>query len=72
LDSLKTAAAAISAADEELLSMTLMPNNKPRFTASPSIYQKLSKQNIDWCRYCGTTEGVNWRPGPWGKRTLCK
>lgn len=46
--------------------------NKPRSTCTPTIYQKFSKQSIDWCRYCGTTEGVNWRPGPWGKRTLCK
>ena len=44
----------------------------PRHTAHPTIYQKLTKSNVDWCRYCGTTEGVNWRPGPWGKRTLCK
>ncbi|KAG1465351.1 hypothetical protein G6F55_001182 [Rhizopus delemar] len=47
------------------------PKTKPRPTAQPTIYQKLTKANIDWCRYCGTTEGVNWRPGPWGKRTLC-
>ncbi|KAI9264811.1 hypothetical protein BY458DRAFT_556741 [Sporodiniella umbellata] len=38
---------------------------------NPTIYQMFTKQNIDWCRYCGTTEGINWRPGPWGKRTLC-
>ncbi|KAI9316030.1 hypothetical protein BX666DRAFT_2028263 [Dichotomocladium elegans] len=43
----------------------------PRPTQHPTIYQKLTKANVDWCRYCGTTEGVNWRPGPWGKRTLC-
>ncbi|KAI9025979.1 hypothetical protein CLU79DRAFT_743989 [Phycomyces nitens] len=43
-----------------------------RSTSQPTIYQKLTKANVDWCRYCGTTEGVNWRPGPWGKRTLCK
>ncbi|KAG0749204.1 hypothetical protein G6F57_000323 [Rhizopus arrhizus] len=48
-----------------------IPKTKPRPTAQPTIYQKLTKANIDWCRYCGTTEGVNWRPGPWGKRTLC-
>ncbi|KAI7863474.1 hypothetical protein BDF14DRAFT_1885102 [Spinellus fusiger] len=36
-----------------------------------TLFQQLTKANIDWCRYCGTTEGVNWRPGPWGKRTLC-
>lgn len=44
----------------------------PRPTENPTIFQKLTKANVDWCRYCGTTEGVNWRPGPWGKRTLCK
>ncbi|KAG0325779.1 hypothetical protein BGZ99_000156 [Dissophora globulifera] len=38
---------------------------------APTLFQILTKANIDWCRYCGTTEGVNWRPGPWGKRTLC-
>ncbi|ORZ16491.1 hypothetical protein BCR42DRAFT_491522 [Absidia repens] len=43
----------------------------PRPTCHPTLYQKLTKTNVDWCRYCGTTEGVNWRPGPWGKRTLC-
>ncbi|KAI8328967.1 hypothetical protein BC941DRAFT_443897 [Chlamydoabsidia padenii] len=42
-----------------------------RPTCHPTLYQKLTKANVDWCRYCGTTEGVNWRPGPWGKRTLC-
>ncbi|CAO3687194.1 unnamed protein product [Rhizopus stolonifer] len=36
-----------------------------------TMFQHLTESNIDWCRYCGTTEGVNWRPGPWGKRTLC-
>jgi FtsZ-interacting cell division protein YlmF len=49
-----------------------MPQAPPRPTAYPTIYQKLTKASVDWCRYCGTTEGVNWRPGPWGKRTLCK
>lgn len=51
---------------------SLLPKACPRPTSTPTIYQKLTKANIDWCRYCGTTEGVNWRPGPWGKRTLCK
>jgi hypothetical protein len=50
----------------------LLPKASPRPTATPTIYQKLTKASVDWCRYCGTTEGVNWRPGPWGKRTLCK
>ncbi|KAI8879394.1 hypothetical protein K501DRAFT_325546 [Backusella circina FSU 941] len=36
-----------------------------------TLFQHLTESGIDWCRYCGTTEGVNWRPGPWGKRTLC-
>ncbi|ORE22492.1 hypothetical protein BCV71DRAFT_171660 [Rhizopus microsporus] len=48
-----------------------LPLADARPTSYPTIYQKLTKANIDWCRYCGTTEGVNWRPGPWGKRTLC-
>lgn len=39
---------------------------------SCTVFENLTKLGIDWCRYCGTTEGVNWRPGPWGKRTLCK
>lgn len=50
---------------------SLLPKAAPRPTSYPTIYQKLTKANVDWCRYCGTTEGVNWRPGPWGKRTLC-
>lgn len=37
-----------------------------------TVFERLTQAGIDWCRYCGTTEGVNWRPGPWGKRTLCK
>ncbi|KAG1441560.1 hypothetical protein G6F56_011426 [Rhizopus delemar] len=37
-----------------------------------SRFEQLTTQGMDWCRYCGTTEDVNWRPGPWGKRTLCK
>ncbi|OLY80006.1 hypothetical protein AYI68_g5911 [Smittium mucronatum] len=36
-----------------------------------TIFEELTKMGVDWCRYCGTTEGINWRPGPWGKRTLC-
>ncbi|KAI8084048.1 uncharacterized protein B0P05DRAFT_535992 [Gilbertella persicaria] len=36
-----------------------------------TVFERLTESGIDWCRYCGTTEGVNWRPGPWGKRTLC-
>ncbi|GAN00598.1 hypothetical protein MAM1_0001d00020 [Mucor ambiguus] len=36
-----------------------------------TVFQQLTDASVDWCRYCGTTEGVNWRPGPWGKRTLC-
>ncbi|OMH84419.1 hypothetical protein AX774_g2059 [Zancudomyces culisetae] len=36
-----------------------------------TVFQLFTSLGIDWCRYCGTTEGINWRPGPWGKRTLC-
>lgn len=53
------------------LNTTTTTTISPRPTHTPTIYQKLTKASIDWCRYCGTTEGVNWRPGPWGKRTLC-
>ncbi|PJF17335.1 hypothetical protein PSACC_02814 [Paramicrosporidium saccamoebae] len=35
------------------------------------IYEAMTTAGMDWCRYCGTTNGVNWRPGPWGQRTLC-
>lgn len=56
----------------ETAEISLTADSKFRSVCKPTLYQKLSKQNIDWCRYCGTTEGVNWRPGPWGKRTLCK
>jgi len=45
--------------------------SEPKQGKAPTLFQILTKANIDWCRYCGTTEGVNWRPGPWGKRTLC-
>ncbi|CAG8500481.1 10665_t:CDS:2 [Acaulospora colombiana] len=48
-----------------------MEVTSPRPTQSPTIFEVLTRSGIDWCRYCGTTEGVNWRPGPWGKRTLC-
>ncbi|KAI9019218.1 hypothetical protein CLU79DRAFT_836830 [Phycomyces nitens] len=37
----------------------------------PTVFESLTDAGVDWCRYCGTTESVNWRPGPWGKRTLC-
>ncbi|CAO3578182.1 unnamed protein product [Absidia cylindrospora] len=40
-------------------------------TTTTTLFEQLSFAGINWCRYCGTTEGVNWRPGPWGKRTLC-
>ncbi|KAK9763419.1 hypothetical protein K7432_009903 [Basidiobolus ranarum] len=49
----------------------LVEEAAPRTTSSPTIFETLSGAHVDWCRYCGTTEGVNWRPGPWGKRTLC-
>ncbi|KAJ2869720.1 hypothetical protein GGI22_000060 [Coemansia erecta] len=42
-----------------------------RESLRPTIFEDLSNNGVDWCRYCGTTEGINWRPGPWGKRTLC-
>jgi hypothetical protein len=62
----------ISTPSEESQEMEGLEATSPRPTQSPTIFQTLTKSGIDWCRYCGTTEGVNWRPGPWGKRTLCK
>ncbi|CAO3634896.1 unnamed protein product [Cunninghamella echinulata] len=53
---------------------TYVPHGSPEVAirySSQGLYKHLLKQRVDWCRYCGTTEGVNWRPGPWGKRTLC-
>jgi hypothetical protein len=47
-------------------------DNDPVEPAHETIFQQFTQAEVDWCRYCGTTEGVNWRPGPWGKRTLCK
>ncbi|KAG0164318.1 hypothetical protein DFQ30_010140 [Apophysomyces sp. BC1015] len=26
----------------------------------PTVFEQLTLAGIDWCRYCGTTEGVNW------------
>ncbi|KAJ1945635.1 hypothetical protein EC988_005712, partial [Linderina pennispora] len=42
-----------------------------RASLRPTVFEEMTHSGIDWCRYCGTTEGINWRPGPWGKRTLC-
>ncbi|CAO3632719.1 unnamed protein product [Cunninghamella blakesleeana] len=53
---------------------TYVPHGSPEVDirySTQGLYKHLLKQRVDWCRYCGTTEGVNWRPGPWGKRTLC-
>lgn len=45
----------------------------PRFGCqkTQNIFDVLTEKNINWCKYCGTTQGVNWRPGPWGPKTLC-
>ncbi|KAI9209818.1 uncharacterized protein BJ171DRAFT_8020 [Polychytrium aggregatum] len=46
----------------------------PRRTLRPTIYESFSQSSIDWCRYCGVTQYAQtaaFRPGPWGKRTLC-
>lgn len=47
------------------------PARRPPLLRTIPIFEALSKSGIDWCRYCGTTNGINWRPGPWGQRTLC-
>ncbi|KAJ1930414.1 hypothetical protein FBU59_006970 [Linderina macrospora] len=68
-----------SPADTETASLSgesCVDSNAPESAAvreslRPTIFEEMSHTGIDWCRYCGTTEGINWRPGPWGKRTLC-
>lgn len=61
----------VPAAPSKKASSAAASESKVSKAQSPTLFQMLTKANIDWCRYCGTTEGVNWRPGPWGKRTLC-
>ncbi|KAF9977212.1 hypothetical protein BGZ73_006685 [Actinomortierella ambigua] len=68
-EAIATPVASSASAPAEKLSASSATNSKS--TKSLTLFQILTKANIDWCRYCGTTEGVNWRPGPWGKRTLC-
>ncbi|ORZ25994.1 hypothetical protein BCR42DRAFT_401391 [Absidia repens] len=61
-------------ADDNTTMPEYVPHGAPEVAirySSQDLYKHLLKQRVDWCRYCGTTEGVNWRPGPWGKRTLC-
>ncbi|KAF8947332.1 hypothetical protein BGZ47_009519 [Haplosporangium gracile] len=65
------AAPVVPAAPSKKASSAATFESKVSKAQSPTLFQMLTKANIDWCRYCGTTEGVNWRPGPWGKRTLC-
>ncbi|KAJ2690441.1 hypothetical protein IWW39_000688 [Coemansia spiralis] len=50
---------------------TAVEHGMARESLRPTVFEELSHNGVDWCRYCGTTEGINWRPGPWGKRTLC-
>ncbi|TPX64023.1 hypothetical protein SpCBS45565_g06207 [Spizellomyces sp. 'palustris'] len=40
----------------------------------PTVYEEFTQKGIDWCRYCGVTKAgqtAAFRPGPWGRRTLC-
>eukprot|EP00917_Polyrhabdina_sp_WS-2016_P009876 GHVP01021687.1.p1 GENE.GHVP01021687.1~~GHVP01021687.1.p1 ORF type:complete len:693 (+),score=115.79 GHVP01021687.1:49-2079(+) len=37
----------------------------------PKIFKEFEKNNITWCRFCGTNAVNYWRLGPWGKATLC-
>lgn len=55
---------------KEINSLNKKPKNQ-KVTSQKTLYQILLEKNLNWCRYCGTTEGVSWRPGPWGKNTLC-
>ncbi|KAJ3157793.1 hypothetical protein HDU89_000172 [Geranomyces variabilis] len=46
-----------------------------RESMRPTVYETFTKSGLDWCRYCGVTKSsqttASFRPGPWGKRTLC-
>ncbi|KAJ3161659.1 hypothetical protein HDU86_006429 [Geranomyces michiganensis] len=46
-----------------------------RESLRPTVYETFTKSGLDWCRYCGVTKSgqttASFRPGPWGKRTLC-
>nr|KAJ3421556.1 hypothetical protein HK105_003145 [Polyrhizophydium stewartii] len=46
----------------------------PRRSLRPTIFEEFTLSDVDWCRYCGVTQQAQtaaFRPGPWGKRTLC-
>ncbi|KAJ2461219.1 hypothetical protein GGF42_000333 [Coemansia sp. RSA 2424] len=60
-----------SMSGESCVDETAVEPGVVRESQRPTVFEELSHNGIDWCRYCGTTEGINWRPGPWGKRTLC-
>lgn len=45
--------------------------NSDTETDDGNLYARLGKHNKNWCRFCGTTAGHKWYPGPWGPRTLC-
>jgi len=36
-----------------------------------NLYARLGKRSKHWCRFCGTTAGQKWYPGPWGPGTVC-
>ncbi|KAG0253823.1 hypothetical protein BG011_006134 [Mortierella polycephala] len=63
--------ATVSATPGSFRASSVKKSCESKGSKQPTLFQILTKASIDWCRYCGTTEGVNWRPGPWGKRTLC-
>ncbi|KAI9091879.1 hypothetical protein DFS34DRAFT_317923 [Phlyctochytrium arcticum] len=52
-----------------------LPETCPvRYSHRQTIYEEFTAKGIDWCRYCGVTKGgqtAAFRPGPWGRRTLC-
>jgi hypothetical protein len=50
---------------EEIIVNKMLPHS------SLNVFEMMTQKNIDWCRYCGTTESVSWELGPWGPRTLC-
>ncbi|CEP15208.1 hypothetical protein [Parasitella parasitica] len=54
-----------------LIGGSFLPTAPPCSTVYLTKHQNLSGENVEWCRYCGTNEGVILLPGPWGNHALC-
>ena len=52
--------------------VVLKVTQTPRLDETLPLFEALNAAGVPWCRYCGTTESLSWRPGPWGPNTLCR